>query len=354
MADNKDKKFHYGGQAVIEGVMMRGRKNFTVAVRRADGEIVSTREDIESILGKLKWLDKPFLRGTLALIDALVLGIKALKYSANIAVEDVAVAEAKSKAAETVSDPPESADESQACPTESNAAEKETEAKRSRVNDITVGVTMVLGLALGIALFFFLPIVITKPLRGVLSGWQLTTTEGAIRISLFLIYVLLISLMRDIRRVFQYHGAEHKTINAYEAKVPLTVQNVKNYTKVHVRCGTSFMLVVLVTSIIVFMLVVDRLPYGSLANPNAISYLMRFVYKLSLLPLVAGIAYEVIRFAGDRKDSVLTKIFLVPGLLMQKITTREPEPDMIEVAIKSLESVLEREASHSETQTAAV
>ena len=351
MADNKDKPFHYGGQAVIEGVMMRGRKDFAVAVRRADGEIVSTREDIRSILGKLKWLDKPFLRGTLALVDALVLGIKALKYSANIAMEDAVAADAESKAADAQSDALESADDPQ---TESGAAKNDAEPKNRRVNDLTVGIMMVLGLALGVGLFFFLPIVITKPLKSALSGWQLTATEGAIKISLFLAYVLLISLMRDIRRVFQYHGAEHKTINAYEAKAPLTVENVKDYTKVHVRCGTSFVLVVLVTSIIVFMVVVEPLPYGSLSNPNAISYLMRFLYKLALLPFVAGIAYEVIRFAGNRKDWVLTRIVLVPGLLMQKITTREPEPEMIEVAIKSLESVLEREASEGETQVAAV
>ena len=329
MADQKEKKFHYGGQAVIEGVMMRGPKDFAVAVRRANGEIVTTKEDVESIFGKLKFLDKPFLRGTLALIDAMVLGMKALLYSSSIAFDDISEAEKAEKAKKK---------------NEQAAAEGNTEAvlesaepkKKNNVNDMVIGITMFLGLALGVVLFFLVPILIVKPLTTGMVPWQRAICEGGVKITLFVLYIGGISFLPDIRRVFQYHGAEHKTINAYEDKVELTVENVKNYTKEHVRCGTSFILVVLVTSIVVFMFV------------HTWTWYLRLGYKLLLLPFIAGIAYEVIRFAGSRKDSIITKILVAPGLLMQKITTREPEPEMIEVAIKSLQSVLDREASHTD------
>ncbi len=316
---------YYGGQAVIEGVMMRGKKDFAVAVRKADGQIVTTAEDVESIMGRFKCLDKPFLRGTLALIDAMALGIKALMFSANIAMEDAAVAD---QAANQKDDP---------SPT-----------PPGKVNDIAVKSIMVLGLVLGLALFMLVPIVLTKQLnRMIVSHWELTLIEGIIKIGIFLGYIVLISRMNEIRRVFQYHGAEHKTINAYEAGVPLEPDTVMEYPKAHVRCGTSFILVVLVCSIAVFMLIADYLPHGTLAERNFISYWIRWGYKLALLPLVAGIAYEVIRFAGSHKDSALARMLVYPGLLMQKLTTREPEPDMVEVAIKSLQSVLETEESRA-------
>ena len=326
LADSEKNKFHYGGQAVIEGVMMRGPKDFTVAVRKADGEIITTTENVESIFSKFKWLNKPFLRGTLALIDSMYLGMKSLKFSADTAMADAAIADVNTA-----------------------PSKDEASAKKSTVNDITVGATMILGMVLGLAIFMFVPILITKFLRGLTNvAWQLTALEGVVKIALFVGYVSVISLMPDIRRVFQYHGAEHKTINAYEAGEELTVDNVARYSKVHVRCGTSFILVVLVASILVFMLVADHLPYGSIASKNAISYLMRWLYKIALLPLVAGLAYEVIRFAGNHKDMLISRLLVSPGLAMQSITTREPLPDMIEVAIKSLQGVLEKETAQDD------
>ncbi len=308
--------------------MMRGKEDFSVAVRRANGEIVTTTENVESKFAKLRWLKRPFLRGTLALIDAMALGIKALKFSTDIAMQDIEAAEA-SKRSDTGS--PE--------------APAETPPKKS-VNDITVGAAMVLGLLGGLAIFFLLPIVFTRQLRPHIGGeLARNAVELAIKMGMFIGYVWLISFLKDIRRVFQYHGAEHKTINAYEAGEELTVENVSKYTKVHVRCGTSFILVVLLVGMIVNFLVVSQLPGGSLGSQGNI--LARWLYKLALLPLIAGIAYEVIRKAGNCKDSILTKLVLLPGLLMQKITTREPEPQMIEVAIKSLQGVLEKEAASS-------
>jgi len=323
VADKKH-EFHYGGQAVIEGVMMRGPKDFAVAVRRANGEIVSTAENVESMFSKLNWLKKPFLRGTLMLIDSMALGIKALKYATDIAMQDI---DAESKG---------------------DAEDKPAKPPSKGVNDITVGAIMVLGLLGGVGLFFFVPILLTKLLNQRIDvPWQLTAIEGVIKIGIFVGYVAVISMLKDIRRVFQYHGAEHKTINAYEAGEELTVENVSRYTKVHVRCGTSFILVVLITGVIVFALIADHLPYGSLTQHGGsmkiLSSFIRWGYKLALLPFVAGISYEVIRLAGKAKDSWLTKLVLLPGLLMQKITTREPEPQMIEVAIASLNGVLDRE-----------
>lgn len=324
MAEEKEKKFHYGGQAVIEGVMMRGKKDFAVCVRKTDGQIVSSTEDVESMMGRFKWLDKPFLRGTLALIDSMALGIKALMFSANIAMEDV------------------TAQEQAANPEQQQAAP-------SKVNDVALKSTMVLGLVLGLALFMLLPIVITKQLNArIHNDVQLNFIEGIVKIGIFLGYIVLISRLKEIKRVFQYHGAEHKTINAYEDGQPLEVQSVMNYPKAHVRCGTSFILVVLVCSIVVFLLVASKLPHGSLAERTFISYWIRWGYKLALLPLIAGIAYEVIRYAGAHKDSVLARALVYPGLLMQKLTTREPEPEMIEVAIQSLKSVLETEQARAQ------
>ncbi len=318
----KDKHvFHYGGQAVIEGVMMRGPKDFAVSVRTSDGEIITKKEDVESIIGKFKWLDKPFLRGTLALIDSMVLGIKALKYSADIAMADAIGTESKDQQRD-----------------ESLPSRLKEEAKRTNINELAVGAMMILGLALGLALFMLVPILIVKPIKTAwgLPAWAGTGLEGGVKIAIFALYVAAISMMKDIRRVFQYHGAEHKTINAYEANEELTVERVRQYTKIHVRCGTSFILVVLLTSILVFMFI------------SWDSIIERFLYKILLLPVVAGVAYEVIRFAGRHKDSPLAGALVWPGLLMQKITTREPEPEMIEVAIRSLQSVLESEASQKE------
>ncbi len=302
----------YGGQAVIEGVMMRGPKDFAIAVRKANGEIVSSTESVHTVTGRLSWMAKPFLRGTLALIDSMALGIKALKFSADIAMADATEAECK-KANEAN---PESC----------------TPKEPTKVNDMVVGLTMVLGMAIGLLFFMFVPMLIVKPLKPYLGGgFQMTALEGLIKITFFVGYVMVISLLKDVRRVFQYHGAEHKTINAYEAGEVLTRENVRKYSTVHVRCGTSFMLVVLCISIVVFMF----LKWDSIW--------LRLVYKLALLPLVAGIAYEIIKFAGSRKDWLLTKIILAPGLLMQRVTTHEPDDDMLDVAIESLNKVMEAE-----------
>lgn len=318
---------------------MRGPKDYGVAVRKANGEIVTKKEDVDSILGKFKWLNRPFLRGTLAMIDSMFLGMRALMYSADIAMQDAAEAD-------NAGQPNSQQDANVVAEAVSNVEEAvyhKGDPKSGSINDIAINLFMVLGLAAGLALFFFIPILIVKPIKAMyhMAQWQSAGLEGLIKILVFVLYVAGISFMKDIRRVFQYHGAEHKTINAYEDGAELTVDAVRPYTKVHVRCGTSFILVVLFTSIVVFTFV----PWNSI--------LERFIYKILLLPVIAGIAYEVIKFAGKFKESFATKLLTFPGLLMQKITTREPDPEMIEVAIASLKCVLEKEAERDiEAQTA--
>lgn len=292
----------YGGQAVIEGVMMRGPKYFAVACRRANGEILERKEPVEAILGRFAWLKRPFLRGTFALIDALTLGIKALHFSANVAMSDAVDLQSKPE-------PP------------------------ARVKDVAVAGTMFLGIALGIGLFIAAPSLGAGLLHRLLGGdtFALNLAEGVLRLALFLGYLLLISQMHEIQRVFQYHGAEHKTINAYEAGLPLTVEEVQRQSRIHMRCGTSFIIIVLIVATLLHTLMGWSIWYVRLAQ------------RLLVLPLVAGLAFEVIRFAGKHKESPLLRSVLAPGLWTQRITTREPSDDQVEVAIRALEGVLERE-----------
>ncbi|MGC8833812.1 MAG: DUF1385 domain-containing protein [Armatimonadota bacterium] len=295
---------YYGGQAVIEGVMMRGPRFFTVAVRRQNGEIVTHTESVESILGRFRWMNRPFLRGTLAIIDALALGMKALAFSANLAMEDA------------------------------SAEQGFNSAKAKSVNDIAIGLTMVVGLAVGIAVFIGLPSMGAGILRSLIpNSFWLNTVEGVIRLGLFIGYVYLISTMKDIRRVFQYHGAEHKTINAYEAGEELVVDQVAKYTTLHPRCGTSFLIVVLIIATLTHMVMGWPVWY------------LRLLSRIAVLPIVAGISYEVIRLAGKHGKSRWWRMALAPGLWTQRITTKEPTPDQIEVAIQALQTVLEQEKS---------
>jgi uncharacterized protein YqhQ len=277
-------------------------------------------------LAKLKWLNKPFLRGALALIDALVLGIKALTFSANIAMEDIQVEEAAKKTGKSGDVSSESVSE---------AKPAGGDRKPQRVNDLVVTGTMILGLVLGVGLFIVLP----NLLAGLAHRWTeskiwLNLIEGFIRIAIFVGYVAGVSLLKDIRRVFEYHGAEHKIINTYEDHQELTQEEAAKRTTVHMRCGTSFILVVMVVSIVVF----SFLPWRS--------GLERVLSRLVLLPLVAGISYEVIRFAGRHRESALLRAVLAPGLWMQKITTRQPSPEQVEVAKAALESVFDAEKRH--------
>lgn len=300
----------YGGQAVIEGVMMRGKKHFAVACRRASGEIVLKKEPVPIFLRSEGWLRWPFVRGVVALVDSLYLGMKTLLYSGDIAMEDAQEAD---KEKESESNPKE---------------------KNSKVSDIAIPVTMVLGLVIALFLFKFIPLAITQwmSVKFHILGNVNNLIDGLIRMAIFIGYLLVISWMPDVRRVFQYHGAEHKTINAYESGSPLTPENVQKYTTRHPRCGTTFILLVLVIQIILLLFTGWHW-----------SFLVKFVVRILLLIPVAGISYEIIRIAGRHKDSPFWNIIVAPGMWLQSLTTREPADSMVEVAIASLEGVFDQE-----------
>jgi len=309
---------------VIEGVMMRSPRFFAVACRRENREIVVQQESVESLLGKFQWLNKPFLRGTLALIDALVLGMKSLTFSANIAMEDAQ--DANPRQAKQPVTGEESGDP--------KASEQLAKIKHQPINDIAVGATVVLAIALAVGIFFVCPQLLVGLLKKrVHESILLNLMAGGVKFTLFIGYILAISLMRDIRRVFQYHGAEHRVINTFEAGLELAPENFAKHTTVHPRCGTSFILVVMVTSILVFCL----LGWADVLW-------LRVVQRLLLLPVVAGLAYEVIRYAGRHRDSKVLNVLLAPGLWLQRLTTREPTDDQVEVAARALQAVLEKEA----------
>lgn len=285
MNTERIKKF-VGGQAVIEGVMMRGPGVTATAVREPAGTIVVQKEPTKSIADTYPILKKPFLRGCVALYESLVIGMKALSFSAKA------------------------------------AGDEEEEMSNSEI-----AITMVISTIFAIAVFLALPTFIVKFIPGVQDNHVvLNLIEGVIRLVLFLLYIWGIGLTKDIQRVFQYHGAEHKTIHAYELDLPLTVENVRKQSRLHARCGTNFLLIVMVVSIFVF---------AFLGWPNLLE---RIVSRVLLMPVVAGIAYEVIRLAGRSVHSFV-KALIKPGLVLQYMTTREPEDDQIEVAIRALEEV---------------
>ena len=279
-----------GGQAVIEGVMMRGPKLVATAVRDPSGRIIVKTEPMHSISDRYPILKKPMLRGVVSLGEALVLGIKTLSYSAQMAGDE-----------------------------EEQLSNKEL-----------VG-TIAFALAMAIVLFVIIPTGAARFFHGITEDPVfLNLMEGVLRLAIFLAYIYGISLMKDIRRVFQYHGAEHKTIHAYEAGGPLTVENVQSFSTLHPRCGTAFLLIVMVVSIFVF---------AFLGWPDL---WLRILSRVILLPVVAGISYEIIRFAG-RTTNPMVHLAILPGLWLQKITTNQPADDMVEVAIQSLEAVLPEE-----------
>lgn len=303
----------YGGQAVIEGVMMRSPRFFAIACRKPDGEIVICDEAIEkSIMGRLKWLNRPFLRGTLALIDAMVLGMKALTFAANVQVEE---------------EPPADA----------GSAPKPEDRKSSRINDIAIGGTMVSAFCVGTLLFVALPTKLTQlvqPLLGSPGPTVLNMTDGLIRIVIFLAYVAAIGCMANVRTIFEYHGAEHKVINTLESGGDLTVEGCLRSSRIHPRCGTSFIIIVLLAGIVVHSIF-----------PRPPDYLTRVSLHLALIPLVAGASYETIRLAGRLRNSAILGVLLAPGLWTQRITTREPNERQVEVALASLKAVLVREGA---------
>ncbi len=281
-----------GGQAVIEGVMMRGPGHIATAVREPSGTITVKKEPLVTISDRFPILKKPMLRGVVALAEALVYGLKALSFSAQASGEEG----------------------------------EELSAKE-------IGVTMVVAFGLAVLLFIIIPTYAAKFIHDTVTDpMVLNLFEGLLRLAIFFAYVIGISVMKDIRRVFMYHGAEHKTIHAYEAGLPLTVDNVRPFSTLHPRCGTNFLLIVMIVSILVF---------AFLGWPDL---WLRIASRVALLPVIAGIGYEIIRYAG-KSDKKWVAWAIAPGLWLQKLTTREPSDDMLEVAICALEAVKPEDAN---------
>lgn len=294
-----------GGQAVLEGIMMRNGGAYSVAVRKPDGEIAVDIQEYKSIVKKYKKLLKiPFIRGVFNFVDSLVVGMKTLTYSAGF-YEDEEETEAK------------------------EAMTEEQKKKAEKKENVMMGMTVAFSIILAVLLFMVLPYGATSLLNRLgLSKTMFAVCEGAIKLALFLLYIWGISKMEDIKRVFMYHGAEHKCINCIEQGLELTVENVRASSKEHKRCGTSFLLFVMVVSIIAHFFV------------QFDSNVLNIVVRLALLPVIAGISYELIRLAG-RSENQVVNLLSKPGLLLQRLTTKEPDDEMIEVGIKAVEAVFD-------------
>lgn len=293
-----------GGQAVLEGVMMKKGDLYAVTVRKPDGELIIDTEEFHGVMHGNSIKKVPFIRGIFNFVDSLILGTRTLTYSANF-MEDESVQEtAMDKWLKKVF--------------------------KDKAESVINGVTVALSIVLAIGIFMVLPYFISSLLNSfVRSATVLAIVEGIIRLAIFVGYVVLISAMEDIKRVYMYHGAEHKCINCIEKGRELTVENVMSSSRLHKRCGTSFMLFVMMVSIVLFMFI-------KVDDP-----IMRVVVRILLVPVIAGISYEIIRLAGNNSSNILVKIVSAPGMWLQTLTTKEPTEDMVEVAIKSVEAVFD-------------
>lgn len=319
-------KFYYGGQAVMEGVMMRGRTSVAVAIRREDRSIYLYEEALPARLYQNSVLRLPFLRGMVLLWEMLVLGTRLMTLSANIAAGALPSAAPLPSEGEKL-EGVEFAEQS------SSAEEASAEANPARIGGLALVLTLVVSLSFAIAVFFVGPLLLTSLLRPQIGdGWLNLLCEGLIRLALLVGYLFLIGRLPDIQRVFGYHGAEHKAINAMEQGEPLDVAHVRQASRVHTRCGTGFLLLVMVVSIFVFAFI---------GSP---SLLVKVLGRIVLVPVVAGIAYELMRLGAANYRYRVVRWLLAPGLALQGLTTREPDDSMIECAIVALQRVMQRDA----------
>ena len=300
-----------GGQAVIEGVMMKNQEKYAVAVRKPDHEITVKVSEYTGIVKNKKIRNMPILRGIFSFIESLVLGMQTLTFAASFFEEEEDEKQKKKKQDMTAEE-----------------LEKQ-EKKEKKKDDAMMGGTVVVSIVVAIAIFMVLPYYLSQFFQKMITSDLLVALiEGVIRLAIFIGYVALISMMEDIRRVYQYHGAEHKCINCIEHGMDLNVENVKKSSRLHKRCGTSFLLIVMLISILFFMFI--RVDSG----------ILKVVLRIALVPVIAGVSYEFIRLAG-RSDNPVVNLLSKPGLWLQKITTKEPDNEMIEVGIASVEAVFD-------------
>lgn len=309
-----------GGQAVIEGVMMRSPERIATAVRRSNGEVELKIQEYQSFIQRKKWLNVPILRGAITLIEVMILGIKHLNFSADVAMKD---AEAQENA-------------------KKKKKKKKTKGKEG-MSTFSAIITVSIALIVGLSIFFALPLFATTKLFNIeKEAFAFNLVAGTIRIAIFLGYIYLISLLKDVKRLFRYHGAEHKTIYAFESGEELTVSRARPYTTLHPRCGTSFLVMVMFVSLIFFS-VLDS--FIILYHGN-ITLLIRLLTHLPLVPLVGGLSYEAIKASAKYPGHPLVKLLISPGLSLQKITTQEPDDSMLEIAIIALKAARGEEYQH--------
>ncbi len=321
-----------GGQAVIEGVMMRSPNAFVVAVRKPDGSIRLRRDQWYGLSRKLDFLKKPFLRGILMLVETMANGLVSLNYSANIAMAEEEREKALKKG--------------------KTLAEFEASQKKKEKVDIATFLTMAVSFAFGIGLFVFAPHMIAFGIGDLLGqSWTLDSfafhaVDGVVKALIFIGYIWGISFMKDVYRVFQYHGAEHKSIATFEAGLDLTVENARKFTKLHPRCGTSFVFFLILISIVLFSAVFTLVPIG--ANlPPILRHVVAVLFKVALMLPVAGISYELIKASGRCADQWWARAMAAPGMLLQKLTTKEPDDQQLEVALSSIKTVLYLEEKYN-------
>lgn len=318
-------KTSIGGQAVMEGVMMRGPHNVATAVRKPDGEIIVDNNELGKVRTS-KFVKLPIIRGCVNFVDSMIIGVKSLMFSAQfIDVEDEDLKEQEPSKFEAWLD---------------------KKLGSEKAMDIVIYLSVILSLALSIGMFILLPAAITGFLKSVISSRiGLTLIEGIVRIMIFVLYLFLVSRMNDIKRVFMYHGAEHKSIFCYEKGLELTVENVRKQSRLHPRCGTSFLLLVMVISILVYSVIPwDEASFAAIPLIGGFLTKMpwvitRLLLRLLMLPIVAGLSYEIIKFAG-RHDNLFTRIISKPGMMFQLLTTNEPDDSQIEVAIAAIKAVI--------------
>jgi len=311
-----NKPMQVGGQAVIEGVMMRAHGTVATAVRRANGEILVKKEEFRSLTEKYKWLSIPILRGGVGLVEMLILGIKTLNYSAEVAMEDLR-------------------EEGEKKQVRVNSQQKPR--KNKGMSQVTLVLTLVVALTAGLAIFFVTPLLVTTKVFNVeREVLVFNLIAGAIRIAILLAYLIGISMMKDVKRIFQYHGAEHKSVYAFEFNEELTVSNAKRYITLHPRCGTSFVLIVMFVAVLLFS-ILDACLITLLGKINLS---IRLLVHLPFIPIIGGIAYEFIRLSAKKSNTRIGKIIVAPGLWLQKITTREPDEKQLEVALVALQCAL--------------
>lgn len=303
-----NKPMQIGGQAVIEGVMMRAPGSVATAVRRSNGEIVVQHLPYRSVIERTPWLNKPVLRGAIGLVDMMYIGIKTLNFSADVAMRDAEAADATAKGT-----------------------------KREEPSKWALALSLVFALGVGILLFFVTPLFLTTVFFELEQhALEFNLVAGSVRVTMFLIYLLGISLLKDIKRLFQYHGAEHKSVFAFELNVPLQPPAVAEQSRFHPRCGTSFLLIVMFVAILSFA-VLDAVLISWLGE---LTLLVRLATHLPFLPVVAGLSYEIIKFSAKHATTWWGKILVAPGLWLQTVTTREPDASQIEVAIVALRCAL--------------